>query len=80
MCCISVLQSEMRVSPVFALVGDLPNEAHVQTHGGGAPSEPPVAPEDRVPEHPHSHLPHLSRVAARSQAVQTYILREAGAF
>jgi len=41
-------------------IGDLPYEAHVQTHSGGAPSESPVTPEDRVPHPPHSHLPHLS--------------------
>lgn len=45
----------------FVLSGDLPNEAHVQTHSGGAPSEPPVTPADRVSQHPHPHLPHLSR-------------------
>lgn len=50
---------------VFA--GDLPYEAHVQTHSGGAPSEPSVASEDRVPQHPHPHLPHLSSPAARQQ-------------
>lgn len=48
-------------------VGDLPYEAHVQTHSGGAPSEPPVAPEDRVPQHPHTHLPYLSSPAAQQQ-------------
>ena len=53
----------------MSFVGDLPYEAHVQTHGGGAPSEPPVASEDRVPQHPHTHLPHLSRS-----------LRQAGAY
>lgn len=50
-------------------VGDLPYEAHVQTHGGGAPSDPPVASEDRVPQHPHTHLPHLSSPAAQQQVV-----------
>lgn len=58
---------------VFA--GDLPYEAHVQTHGGGAPSEPPVAPEDRVPQHPHTHLPHLSSprpLSSRSESESTF--------
>lgn len=41
--------------------GDLPDEAHVQTHGGGAPGEPSLAPEDRVPRHPGANFPHLSR-------------------
>ncbi len=48
-------------------VGDLPYEAHVQTYGGGTPSEPPVASEDRVPQHPHTHLPHLSSPAPWQQ-------------
>lgn len=47
--------------------GDLPYEAHVQTHGGGAPSEPPVASEDRVPKHPHPHLPNLSSPGPQQQ-------------
>lgn len=49
------------------LVGDLSYEAHVQTHGGGAPGESPVAPEDRVPQHPHTHLPHLSSASVQHQ-------------
>lgn len=40
--------------------GDLSHEAHVQTHGRGALSDPPVTSADRVPQHPHPHLPHLS--------------------
>lgn len=44
----------------LTFTGDLPYEAHVQTHSRGAPSEPPIATEDRVPQHPHSDLPHLS--------------------
>ncbi len=57
------------VSLVYShvFVGDLPYEAHVQTHGGGAPGEPPVASEDRVPQYPHTHLPHLSCPAAQQQ-------------
>nr|XP_012620798.1 zinc finger protein 362 isoform X2 [Microcebus murinus]XP_012620799.1 zinc finger protein 362 isoform X2 [Microcebus murinus] len=41
-------------------LGDLPDEAHVQTHGGGAPGEPSLAPEDGVPRHPGANLSHLS--------------------
>lgn len=48
------------ICPVSLCVGDLPYEAHVQTHGGGAPRHPPVTSEERVPHHPHPHLPHLS--------------------
>lgn len=55
---VSSLVESLNVCGLVA--GDLPNEAHVQTHGGGAPGEPPVASEDRVPQHPHTHLPHLS--------------------
>lgn len=45
---------------VCVFIGDLPNEAHVQTHGGGTPSESPVTTEDRVSQHPHPHLSHLN--------------------
>lgn len=46
--------------PSVLVAGDLSDEAHVQTHGRGALSEPPVTSEDRVPRHPHPHLPHLN--------------------
>lgn len=46
--------------PFCVFAGDLPYEAHVQTHGSGAPSEPPVPPEDWIPQYPNTHLSHLS--------------------
>lgn len=45
--------------PSVIVAGDLSDEAHVQTHGRGALCDPPVPSEDRVPQHPHPHLPHL---------------------
>lgn len=41
-------------------LGDLPDEAHVQTHSGGTPGEPSLTPEDRVPRHPGANLSDLS--------------------
>ena len=35
-----------------------------QTHSGGAPGEPSLAPEDGVPQHPGANFPHLSRPKA----------------
>ena len=61
--------------PPFAFslfTGDIPYEAHVQTHRGGAPSEPSVTTEDRVPQHPHTHLPHLSSLTQSSHYSQQH--------
>lgn len=40
--------------------GDLPYEAHVQTHSGGASGYPPLSPENRISQYPHTRLSHLS--------------------
>lgn len=41
--------------------GDLPYEAHVQTHTGGAFGDPSLSSaQDRVPRHPYTDCPHLS--------------------
>jgi hypothetical protein len=50
------------ISPLST--GDLPDEAYVQTHGGGAPGEPSLTPEDGVSWHPRANLSHLSPPAA----------------
>lgn len=41
-------------------IGDLPYEAHVQTHSGGASGQPPLSPENRISQYPHTCLSHLS--------------------
>lgn len=46
-------------------LGDLPDEAHVQTHSGGTPGEPSLTPEDRVPRHPGANLSDLSHLRRR---------------
>lgn len=46
--------------PFCVFAGDLPYEAHVQTHGGGTPGEPSLSTEDGVSQYPHTDLPHLS--------------------
>lgn len=46
-------------------LGDLPNEAHVQTYSGGTPGEPSLTPEDRVPRHPGANLSDLSHLRRR---------------
>lgn len=58
--CLKMKSTNVFLCVFHGLVGDLPYEAHVQTHRSGAPSDPPVASEDRVPHHPHPHIPHLS--------------------
>lgn len=45
----------------FSFPGDVPYEAHVKTHNGGACGVPSLpSAQDRVSHHPYTHLPHLS--------------------
>lgn len=41
-------------------IGDLPYEAHVQTHSGGASGQPPLSTENRISQYPHTCISHLS--------------------
>lgn len=45
---------------IFCFSGDLPYEAHVQTHRGGASRQPPFPTENRISQHPHTHFTYLS--------------------
>lgn len=45
---------------VFCFSGNLPYEAHVQTHRGGASRQPPFPTENRISQHPHTHFTYLS--------------------
>lgn len=46
--------------PSLCPAGDVPDEAHVQTHRGGAPRQPALSSKDRIPRHPCADLAHLS--------------------
>lgn len=57
------------ITPFFFL-GNLPYEAHVQTHRGGASSQPPFPTENRISQHPHTHFTYLSFLSHVSLPLQ----------
>lgn len=64
---------------VFCFSGNLPYEAHVQTHRGGASRQPPFPTENRISQHPHTHFTYLSfPPPSRFSSMKRYFVRHDG--